>query len=143
MGGATASPAATTMSDAESDEEADMQRQTDCHARQANAGKREATVDAIEGAIKRQKYAHAVSPERVPAIPGKAPPPPFRCRETFDEATDSEEVSEPEIASKSNAGSTLAAMFDIVQAAAERNRPAAQQHQQQMYLQMAQLQQQQ
>ena len=140
MGGATAAPAATTMSDGYTDEEADMQRQIDWHARQAKGPKREATEDAIEAPIKIEK---AVSRERVPAIPGKSPPPPFRCRETFDEATDSEEVSEPEIASKSNAGSTLAAMLDIVQTAAERNQPAAQRHQQQMYLQMAQLQQQQ
>ena len=102
MGGATAAPAATTMSDGYTDEEANMQRQIDWHARQAKGPKREATEDAIEAPIKIEK---AVSRERVPAIPGKSPPPPFRCRETFDEATGSEDVSEPEIVSKQNAGS--------------------------------------
>ena len=81
MGGATAAPAATTMSDGYTDEEADMQRQIDWHARQAKAAKREATAtallvvgepteDAIEGGNKERESRF---PRKSASNPGKSP----------------------------------------------------------------------
>ena len=61
----------------------------------------------------------------------------------YDDDTDPDmpKIFDSERVSKTNAGSTLAAMLEICQAAAERNQAAANRHQQQVYLQMAQMQQ--